>query len=134
MECESLPKGDAMTLEKLEEYITRTYGAESSHQISEDPTITVFSRPDNKKWFAATKNIGRRFVDPGQEGRIDILNVKLEPREVASLRTREGFRPAWRMNQNNWVTILLDGSVAGDQIRACLDAAFACAGGKRGKR
>ena len=121
-------------LRELEEYITGTLDAQASHPIAEDPTITVFSRSDNKKWFAATKNIGRRFLDVGREGRVDILNVKLEPRVVATLRTREGFRPAWRMNQNNWVTIMLDGTVSSEEIRSYIEMAFATAGDKKGRR
>lgn len=125
-----------MTREELEGYITSHFDAEPGHPIGEDPTITVFSRRDNKKWFAATKNIGCKFMGLDRSGRIDILNVKLEPRTVAELRTREGFRPAWRMNQNNWVTVALDGSVADADIRTYLDMAFADAGasGKGRKR
>ena len=46
----------------------------------------------------------------------------------------EGFMPAWYMNQNSWVTILLDGSVPAEEIRSYLDMAFDSAGDKRGKR
>lgn len=114
-----------MTLDELSTYILDHYEASSGHPDKDDPTITVFMRPDNKKWFAATKNIGRRFLGVDGSGRIDILNVKLSPRTVASLRTHEGFMPAWHMNQNNWVTILLDGSVADEEVFRVLDQAFA---------
>ena len=123
-----------MTRTELEAYLTSHFGAESDHPFKEDPTITVFARPDNKKWFAATKNIGCRFLEIEREGRIDILNVKLPPRVVAKLRTRAGFRPAWHMNQNNWVTVLLDGSAPDEEIYDCLEQAFADAGGKAKRR
>ena len=122
-----------MTLAELESQIMKRFAATSGHPDKEDPTITVFSRADNKKWFAATKNIGRRFIDAGDEGRIDILNVKLAPREVAQLRERKGFKPAWHMNRNNWVTVLLDGSVPSSKIFELLTRAFELAG-KGGKR
>ncbi len=127
-------KESAMTLQELHEYIASHYGAESDHPIKEEHSITVFMRPDNKKWFAATKNIGCKSLGIDRAGRIDILNVKLDPRVVATLRVREGFMPAWYMNQNSWVTILLDGSVADEEIREYLDMAYALAGDKRGKR
>ncbi|MBQ9316051.1 MAG: MmcQ/YjbR family DNA-binding protein [Atopobiaceae bacterium] len=123
-----------MTLQELHEYMASHYGAESDHPIKEEHSITVFMRPDNKKWFAATKNIGCKSLGIDRAGRIDILNVKLDPRVVATLRVREGFMPAWYMNQNSWVTILLDGSVADEEIREYLDMAYALAGDKRGKR
>jgi predicted DNA-binding protein (MmcQ/YjbR family) len=127
-------KESAMTLQELHEYMASHYGAESDHPIKEEHSITVFMRPDNKKWFAATKNIGCKSLGIDRAGRIDILNVKLDPRVVATLRVREGFMPAWYMNQNSWVTILLDGSVADEEIREYLDMAYALAGDKRGKR
>ena len=127
-------KESAMTLQELHEYMPSHYGAESDHPIKEEHSITVFMRPDNKKWFAATKNIGCKSLGIDRAGRIDILNVKLDPRVVATLRVREGFMPAWYMNQNSWVTILLDGSVADEEIREYLDMAYALAGDKRGKR
>lgn len=127
-------KESAMPLQELHEYMPSHYGAESDHPIKEEHSITVFMRPDNKKWFAATKNIGCKSLGIDRAGRIDILNVKLDPRVVATLRVREGFMPAWYMNQNSWVTILLDGSVADEEIREYLDMAYALAGDKRGKR
>ena len=120
-----------MTLAELERHILSHYMAEASHPFDKDKSITVFSRTDNKKWFAATKNIGCRSVDVDRSGRIDILNVKLEPRLVTSLRGREGFRPAWNMNRNNWVTILLDGTVPDAEIYGYLDQAFADAGASK---
>lgn len=123
-----------MTLDEVEKHILSTYAADTCFPFEKDRSVTVFERADNKKWFAAVKNIGCRFVDVDREGRIDILNVRLDPRAVASLRSREGFRPAWRMNQNNWVTILLDGTVADEEIIALIGNAFNEAGLKGRKR
>ena len=117
-----------MTLDDVHEYIQKQYEAEPIAAFKEDPSIMVFARPDNDKWFAATKNIRFSSVGIEGDGRIDILNVRLNPRLVASLREREGFRPAWHMNQNKWVTILLDGTVADDEIYELIDKGFKCMG------
>ena len=114
-----------MTLNDLHDYLRKQYGAEGTKEYREDPGILVFARPDNGKWFAATKNIRCSSVDVAGDGRIDILNVRLDPGVVASLRKREGFRPAWHMNRNKWITVLLDGSVTDDEIRDLVDKAFA---------
>ncbi len=123
-----------MTRDEVAQHITARYDAESGNFFAKDSSVIVFMRTDNKKWFAATKNIGRRYLGIGKDGRIDILNVKLQPHVVASLRKREGFLPAWNMNQNNWVTILLDGTVPDEEILAYLDSSFADAGIKGRKR
>ena len=117
-----------MKLDDIREYLFRQYGAEGTKAFKEDPGIVVFARPDNGKWFAATKNIRCSSVDVPGDGRIDILNVQLNPRWISSLRVREGFRPAWHMNRNKWVTVLLDGSVSDDEIRDLLEKAYKYAG------
>ena len=115
-----------MKLADVHAYLLATYAVEPASSFEGDKSVGVFSHPGNAKWFAATKNIRCRSVDVPGDGRIDILNVRLDPREVAKLRTCEGFRPAWRMNQNRWVTVLL-GEVADDEVRDLLDKAYAYA-------
>ena len=123
-----------MTLAEIEGYILSNYEATSDHSFEGDRTVTIFRRLDNNQRFAATKNVGCRSVDVERAGRIDILNVSIDPRLVAALREREGFRPAWRMNRNKWVTILLDGSVPDDEVRSYLDMGYRFAARRGGKR
>lgn len=113
-----------MTLNDVHKYLRLKYQANAEKAFKEDPGILVFARPDNGKWFAATKNIRCSSVDVAGDGRIDILNLRLDPRVVTSLRGHEGFRPAWHMNRNKWVTILLDGTVGDDEIRDLIDKAY----------
>ena len=123
-----------MTLAEIEVYILSNFEAASDHSFEGDRTVTVFRRRDNNQRFAATKNVGCRSVNVERAGRIDILNVSVSPRLVATLREREGFRPAWRMNRNKWVTVLLDGTVSDDEIRTYLDMSYQNVGKKGGKR
>ena len=115
-----------MRIADVHEYIRSSYGVSATREFKEDPSIEVFARPDSGKWFAATKNIRCRSVDVEGDGRLDILTLRLDPRAVAKLRVREGFRPAWRMNRNKWVTLLLDGTVTDDEVRSLIDQAYAC--------
>ncbi|EUB31354.1 MmcQ/YjbR family DNA-binding protein [Olsenella uli] len=122
-----------MTLEELHEYIASQYGSESVHMFRQDPGIAIFKRTDNKKWFAATKDVDYRTLGLEKDGRVGIVNVKLDPLIVASLKTREGFRPAYHMNRDNWITILLDGSAEGEEIYTFLDMSFGNVGTKAKK-
>lgn len=123
-----------MTLAEVEDLILSEFEATGDHSFEEDRTVTIFRRRDNNQRFAATKNVGCRSVSVERAGRIDILNVCVSPRLVGTLREREGFRPAWRMNQNKWITILLDGTVPDDEIRAYLDMSYKNAGRRGGRR
>lgn len=119
-----------MTLEELHDYIASQYGAEPGYLFRRDPTIAIFKRPDNKKWFAATKDIEYKTLGIERDGHVGIVNVKLDPLIVANLETREGFCPAYHMNHDNWITILLDGSVEDEEIYTFLDMSFGNVGGK----
>ena len=122
-----------MTLEELHGYIASQYGAEPAHLFKQDPTISILKRPDNKKWFAATKDIDYRTLGIEKDGRVGIVNVKLDPLIVASLKTREGFRPAYHMNRENWITILLDGAIEDEEVYTFLDMSFGNVGPKARK-
>ena len=123
-----------MTLEDLREYISSQYGAEPAHLFRQDPTIAIFKRPDNKKWFAATKGIEYRTLGIEKDGRVGIVNVKLDPLIVDSLKMRGGFRPAYHMNRENWITILLDGAVEDEEVYTFLDMSFGNVGVKAKKK
>lgn len=42
---------------------------------------------------------------------IDVINLKCDPILSGSLRKMKGYFPAYHMHRENWITILLDGTV-----------------------
>lgn len=57
-------------------------------------------------------------------GIIDILNVKCDPVLIGSLRMGPGFLPAYHMNKDKWISILLDGSVPDDEMKNFIDLSY----------
>mgnify|MGYP002554662185 CR=1 FL=1 len=55
---------------------------------------------------------------------VDILNVKCDPRMVGSLLGTTGFLPAYHMNKDKWISILLDGSVSKEEIFPLIDESY----------
>lgn len=55
---------------------------------------------------------------------IDVLNIKCDPMMIGSLRMKEGFFPAYHMNKENWISILLDGTVSADEIKPLLELSY----------
>ena len=113
-----------MTLEELHGYIASQYSAEPAHLFKQDPTICIFKRPDNKKWFAIFMNVNRSVLHIVGEGRVDIMNIKCDPILSGSLRLNDGYLPAYHMNHEQWLTILLDGTVPTEDIFPLLDLSF----------
>ena len=120
-----------MTLAEVTQLIFDTYSAEPEHLFARAPGYAAFRHADNGKWFAvAMEDIPCRALGMNRDGWVDILNVKCDPLLVTVLRARPGYRPAYHMNKNNWISILLDGSAGPEEIETLLETSFALTGRK----
>ena len=58
---------------------------------------------------------------------VDLLNIKCDPILIGSLITQEGFFPAYHMNKENWISILLSEEseeIFNQQIENLLDLSY----------
>ncbi len=77
----------------------------------------------NRKWFAVVMDVPRASLGLPGEGKVPILNVKCEPLLIGSLLKKLGYLPAWHMNKENWISIML-GAVPDEEIIALLEMSF----------
>ena len=89
-----------------------------------DDVSCVFRHPANRKWFGIAMSVPYRTLGIGREGNADILNVKCDPLILGTTRNKPGFCPAYHMNKDKWITILLDGSAPKEEITALLDMSW----------
>lgn len=47
---------------------------------------------------------------------IDILDIKARPEHIGSLRKKEGILPAYHMNKEHWISIILSGHLSDKEI------------------
>ena len=107
-----------MTLNELKKHIEETYGVEGDHPFPMDDVSCVYRHPVGRKWFAITMNVPYRTLGIDADGAADIVNVKCDPLALGSFRENPGFLPAYHMNKQHWVTVLLDGSAQREQVAA----------------
>lgn len=90
-------------------------------------TNAVLRHRDTKKWFGVVLSVaGEKIGLAGQEG-VDLLNIKCDPILIGSLVTQEGFFPAYHMNKENWISILLSEeseAIFDQQIENLLDLSY----------
>ena len=125
-----------MTRKELEDYIFDEYSVEPDYPFRMDDVTCVFRHTDNRKWFGIAMIVPYRTVGINREGSVDILNIKCDPIVMGSLRGKPGFCPAYHMNKDKWITILLDGSAEKEDINALLAMSYNMTAVKirRGKR
>ena len=123
-----------MTRQELIDYIFDEYSVEPDYPFPRDDISCVFRHIDNRKWFGIAMAVPYRTIGISRDGMTDILNVKCDPVMMGSLRGRPGFRPAYHMNKDKWITILLDGSAGREDITALVAMSYAMTAAKIRKR
>ena len=113
-----------MTRQELTEYIFDEYSVEPDYPFPRDDVTCVFRHTDNRKWFGIIMKIPYRTLGMNRDGETDIVNIKCDPVLMGTLRGKPGFRPAYHMNKDKWITILLDGSAGREEITALVDMSF----------
>ena len=79
---------------------------------------------ERKELFEWAKEINARKLGLEEDKTVDVLNIKCDPMMIGSLRMKERFFPAYHMNKENWISILLDGTVSADEIKPLLELSY----------
>ncbi len=123
-----------MNRQQIFDYARDKYGDEPEYLWLSYPTYAVLRHRDNEKWYAIVIDVPKNKVGLDGSEIVDVLNIKLEPTLVDFLRQRDGFAPAYHMNKTHWISILLDGTVADEQILDLLEQSHRLTGKRAGRK
>lgn len=113
------------------EHIKTEYGAKAEFLWPEKyPSYCVFRHGDNRKWFALVatvpfkslgvegdKNWESKNKEPESDDGVEIINLKFDKNQTYDFaETSDHIFPAYHMNKNNWITVVLDGGLAGEMV------------------
>lgn len=104
-----------MTRQELFTWVRQQYGTEPEYPWND--WNAVLRHKNNNKWYAVVLEVGRDKLGLSHPGEVDVLNVKCDPILIGSYRTQAGFFPAYHMNKENWLSILLDKPKLDDSIK-----------------
>lgn len=110
-----------MNRNQIFEYVKNKYNTIPEYCWENTPLNAVLRHSSNNKWYGIVMNISKDKLGLYEQELVDILNVKCPPEIIGGLRKENGFFPAYHMNKEHWITILLDGSVKKDKIIALID-------------
>lgn len=113
-----------ITKEDIFSYVENTYQTKPEYLWSRFPSYAVLRQLSNNKWYAIVMNVAKEKLKLTENGTIDILNIKLPPELIGALRQSNGFLPAYHMNKEHWITILLNGSVTKEEVYHLIDTSF----------
>ena len=113
-----------MNRQELETYILDTYGVNPEYPWKKYPTFAVFRHESNQKQFAVMMTIDKRKLGIQEDGQMDVVNVKCEPNLAASMWDQRGIYPAYHMNKDHWLTVVLDGSMSATNVQFLLALSY----------
>ena len=91
---------------RLVDWISQQYDRPLEYLWNRSPDSGVFRHQENLKWFGVLMKIDWSKLDARQEGKIEVLNLKLD--QVSQLLEETPFYPAYHMNKKYWISIPLD--------------------------
>jgi len=104
-----------MNRQALIDRISNAFCVEPDYPWRKSPDAAVFRHVDSQKWFGLLMSVSPQSLGIPGDARIDILNVKCDPLLNGSLRQRPGFFPAYHMNKELWISIILN-EVSDDDV------------------
>lgn len=109
---------------KIFERVKSAYGAEAEYPWIKYPTYAVLRSPKNKKWFAVVMSVSEKSLGLNGDKAREVMNVKCSPATLSTLRGVDGFLPAYHMNKEHWLSVLLYADVPQSLIFALIDESF----------
>lgn len=111
-------------------YIRQAYGSEPEYLWEKFPDNAVWRRADNRKWFGAILTVApeKLGLPPGEP--TEIIDLRIAKGQVEHTVDGKKYFPGWHMNKKSWYTMLLDGSVAAEEVFRRIDESYRLAAGK----
>ena len=111
--------------QQIFDYAANQYATQPEYLWEKYPEYAILRHGNAKgKWYALIGKISKTKLGLKEEGKTDFINLKCPPDMVSILRQSPNFLPAYHMNKEHWITILLDSPFPPETIRSLLDLSF----------
>lgn len=97
-----------MTPETLFAELSRRYGAEPDYPWTDYADYAIFRHTGNRKWFCLYMPVPSEKLGLAGTAVRPVVNVKCRPENTGALRKLPGILPAYHMNKEHWLSLLLD--------------------------
>ena len=107
------------------DHIKNKYNVSPEYPWAKYESNAAFRHADNRKWFALVTDVRRDKLGQHGDEYVDVINLKIDDmifRDI--LIQQDGILPAWHMNKQHWITVLLDGTVPQDTVFDLIDMSF----------
>lgn len=111
---------------RINDYIFNQYEGVPEFLWERLPQFCAYRLKENKKWYAILGTVPRNKVDANATTceEIEVLNVKVDSKQIQEILALDGIHPAYHMNKKNWISIILDDTLKDEEIQQRLDYSY----------
>ncbi len=113
-----------ITRTELKKYIFKKYSVTGECPWSKYPEYEIFRHEDNRKWFAVFMRIPISKLGILENRQVNVINLKIDNDVLDLVWQEDGIFPAYHMNKDHWISVLLDGSVPDETVKTLLEASY----------
>lgn len=107
---------------RLALYLEQTYGDTYDHPFAKYPDYLSYRVAG--KWYALvfpTKLAKLGVTGQEAEREVEVVNLKVPAQKLPTYLEKEGIYPAYHMSKKSWVSVVLDGNLADEDLFDLLD-------------
>lgn len=112
-----------MQRKEVEAYVKDKYQTTPEFMWKKYPSYAVLRHQYNRKWYGLLMTVERGQLGLEGDGSEEIMDIKLDPKEVELRQGTAGFLPAYHMNKSNWLSVRLS-QVPEKQICDLIDESY----------
>ncbi|UIF28885.1 MmcQ/YjbR family DNA-binding protein [Levilactobacillus brevis] len=111
------------TRQEIFGYIANNYAASPVYTFKKFPHYATFKTPSGK-WFALVMNVPQNKLGLSGTTETDVIDVKVDPELASILRQKPGYLPAYHMNKEHWLTVVLNDQTDPQTLKQLIDDSY----------
>ncbi len=112
-----------ITRDEICAYVLDKYQTIPDYPFDEDFN-TMCLRNAKGKWYALISHVDHKRLNIKEDGISEIINLKIEPELNHFLKGQAGVLPAYHMNKEHWITIILDSEFDQRELLNLIDMSY----------
>ncbi len=110
--------------QQIIDYVQNTYGNDPEFLWSSNPGNAVWRRKDSRKWYGIIMTVTASKIGISLKEDIEIIDLRLQPEKIPLVIDNKCYFPGWHMNKRTWYTMVLNNSLATEEICKRIDISY----------
>lgn len=114
----------SIQMSEILQYAKDQYESKPEFLWLKSPNNAVLRHKDSLKWYAVLITVSKSKLGLDGDESVEILGLKCTPLLIDGLVDKVHYFPAYHMNKQHWISILLDNTLPINDILNLMDLSF----------